>query len=192
MRSLTLEPLTAAAFVPYGDVLPGPPRAGERAFHSDALTPDVAGTRVSLHVNHVLPSELPFVVTRMERHPATSQTFLPLDASRYLVLVAGPASDGGPDPASIRGFWSPGIQGITYRRNVWHHGMVVLDRPARFAVLMWRLRDAPDDVFAGHPGSGRAAAPKPVFAVASPNEAEAEVHTGLAASRPRCGCRASK
>ena len=113
--------------------------------------PVAAGTRVSVHVNHVLPSELPFVATRMERHPATSQTFLPLDASRYLVVVAGRAPGGGPDPASIKAFWSSGSRGVTYRRDVWHHGMVVLDRPARFAVLMWRRSDGPDDVFADLP-----------------------------------------
>ena len=148
MSVLVLEPLTAAGFAPYGDVLTAPPRAGERAFYTDALTPDGAGTRVSLHVNHVLPSALPFVATRMERHPVTSQTFMPLDASRYLVVVAGRAPDGGPEPVSLRGFWSPGRQGVTYRAGVWHHGMVVLDRPARFAVLMWRRADGPDDEFA--------------------------------------------
>ena len=151
MNSLTLELLTPAAFIPFGDVVAAPSRAGERAFCTDALTPDGAGTRVSLHVNHVLPTTLPFVATRMEHHPATSQTFMPLDASRYLVVVAGRLLDGVPDPSSLRAFWSPGSQGVTYRAGVWHHGMVVLDRPAHFAVLMWRRRDGVDDVFADLP-----------------------------------------
>ncbi len=151
MLTVVLEPLTARAFAPFGDVVAAPAVPGERAFHTDALTPDGDGTRVSLHVNHVLPSTLPLVATRMERHPATSQTFLPLDVSRYLVVVAERDSGGGPDPARLQGFWSPGTQGVTYRRNVWHHGMVALDRPARFAVLMWRRRDGTDDVFADLP-----------------------------------------
>ena len=151
MLTLVLEPLTAAAFAPYGDVLSAPPVPGERAFYADGLTPDGAGTRMSLHVNHVLPSALPFVATRMEHHPATSQTFIPLDASRYLVVVAGRAPDGGPDPASLKGFWSPGTQGVTYRAGVWHHGMIALDRPAHFAVLMWRRREGSDDVFVDLP-----------------------------------------
>ena len=147
MLTVVLEPLTAAAFAPYGDVLTAPPVPGERAFYADGLTPDRANTRVSLHVNHVLPCELPFVATRMEHHPATSQTFLPLDASRFLVVVAGRAPDGGPDLEKLKAFWSPGTQGITYHVGVWHHGMVVLDRPAHFAVLMWRLGEGSDDVF---------------------------------------------
>ena len=151
MKTLILEPLTARAFAPYGDVLVAPPVAGERAFYTGGLTPERPETRVSLHVNHVLPSDLPFVATRMERHPATSQTFLPLDASRYLVVVAERARDGGPEPAAIRGFWSAGRQGVTYHAGVWHHGMVVLDRPAHFAVLMWRRANGPDDVFADLP-----------------------------------------
>ena len=151
MKTLILEPLTAAAFAPYGDVVAAPPVPGERAFCTDGLTPDRPGTRVSLHVNHVLPSDLPFVATRMERHPATSQTFLPLDASRYLVVVADHTDDDRPDPATLKAFWSPGTQGLTVGRGVWHHGMVVLDRPACFAVLMWRRSDGPDDVFADLP-----------------------------------------
>ncbi len=148
MLTLTLTPLTAASFAPYGDVVCASPVPGERALYTDRLTPDGEGTRVSLHVNHVLPSELPFLATRLERHPATSQTFLPLDASRYLVVVADRAPDGSPDPASLKGFWSSGGQGVTYRRDTWHHGMVALDRPARFAVLMWRHGEGNDDVFA--------------------------------------------
>lgn len=148
---LTLEPLTAAAFAPFGDVVSPPSSPGERAFYTDGLTPDGADARVSLHVNHVLPSALPFVARRLERHPATSQTFLPLDASRYLVLVAGSGPDGGPEARSLRGFWSHGRQGVTYHAGVWHHGMVVLDRAARFAVLMWRRGEGLDDVFADLP-----------------------------------------
>ena len=151
MTFLSLDPLTAEAFAPFGDVVAPPPSPGERAFYTGGLTPDRADARVSLHVNHVLPSTLPFVATQMERHPATSQTFLPLDVSRYLVLVAESGPGGGPDPRSLRGFWSHGRQGVTYRAGVWHHGLVVLDRAARFAVLMWRRGEGLDDNFAGLP-----------------------------------------
>ncbi|MSQ21243.1 MAG: hypothetical protein EXR39_17285 [Betaproteobacteria bacterium] len=27
---------------------------------------------------------------------------------------------------------------VTYHMGTWHHALTVLDRPARFAVLMWR------------------------------------------------------
>ena len=151
MLTRALEPLTAAAFAPYGDVLAAPTAPGERALYADGLTPDRADTRISLHVNHVPPSALLFVATRMEHHPATSQTFLPLEASRFLVVVAGRAPDGGPDPVSLRGFWSPGSQGVTHHAGVWHHGMVALDRPAHFAVLMWRRDEGIDDVFVDLP-----------------------------------------
>ena len=151
MLTVVLEPLTAAAFAPYGDVVTAPPAPGDRAFYTGGLTPDRPDSRASLHVNHVLPSALPFIATRMEHHPATSPTFLPFDASRYFVVVAGRASGGGPDPASLKGFWSPGSQGVTYHAGVWHHGMVVLDWLARFAVLMWRRSKEHDDVFADLP-----------------------------------------
>ncbi len=145
--ALTLEPLTASAFAPFGDVLAGPPTPGERAYFTDGLTADRSGAGISLHVNHVTPSTLPYAAARLERHPHTSQTFIPQAVSRYVVLVAGPAPDGSPDPARLMAFWSPGSQGITYHAGVWHHGIVALDRPAHFAVLMWRSDEGQNDEF---------------------------------------------
>jgi ureidoglycolate lyase len=37
-----------------------------------------------------------------------------------------------------RAFAVPGDTGISYGADVWHHPMAVLDRPACFAVVMWR------------------------------------------------------
>ena len=65
--------------------------------------------------------------------------------------VPGESATGRIEVTAMAGGASPGTRGVTYRRDVWHHGMVVLDRPARFAVLMWRRRDGTDDVFADLP-----------------------------------------
>lgn len=151
VKAISLRPLTAEAFASFGDVLTGPPAPGDRSFYSDGLKPDTTGGRISLHVNHVTPSNLPYTATRLERHPWTSQTFLPLQASRYIVLVAPSAADGMPDHANLRAFWSPGHHGITYSAGVWHHGIVVVDGPAHFAVLMWRVGGGRDDEFCDLP-----------------------------------------
>ncbi len=73
----------------------------------------------------------------MERHEFSSQTFVPLDVERWLIVVAPHASAGGPDVTGMKAFIATGRQGVTYRPNTWHHGLTVLDRPGRFAVFMW-------------------------------------------------------
>ncbi|MBV8167875.1 MAG: ureidoglycolate lyase [Alphaproteobacteria bacterium] len=72
--------------------------------------------------------------------------------SRYLVIVAPPARDGGPDAGAARAFVATAGQGITYRAGTWHHGMTVLDRGAEFAVVMWRDGTAADEEFVTLPG----------------------------------------
>lgn len=63
------------------------------------------------------------------------------------MVVAETTPADGPDPADLKGFWSPGGQGVTYQVGVWHNGIVVLNAPVYFAVLMWRCSEGPDDVF---------------------------------------------
>jgi ureidoglycolate lyase len=73
--------------------------------------------------------------------------FLPLVASRYLVVVMPPLADGRPDASAGRAFVVPSTLGVAYRPGVWHAGITALDGDASFAVLMWRGA-ADDDVFA--------------------------------------------
>ena len=83
------------------------------------------------------PRTLPLTATEMERHMQSSQTFVPLDVGRWLVVVCARAPLGGPDVAHGRALIAGPDRGITYRTNTWHHGFTVLDRPGRFAMFMW-------------------------------------------------------
>ena len=87
----------------------------------------------------------------MERHEFSSQSFVPMDASRYVIVVAPHAPGGGPDAGKARAFVVPGNVGITYHIDVWHHPIAVLDRPARFAVMMWRDGGPQDEEFVAVP-----------------------------------------
>jgi ureidoglycolate lyase len=77
---------------------------------------------------------LPFMVDTMERHAFSTQAFFPLDAQRYLLVVA----EGGaaPDLSTLAAFIVPGRQAISYARGVWHIGMAVLDAPCGMAMLV--------------------------------------------------------
>ena len=80
---------------------------------------------------------LPMRATTLERHPHSSQTFIPIRVSRYLVIVAPDRPDGSPDLDKVRCFLANGRQCVTYRRGLWHHDMTVLDDTAEMAILMW-------------------------------------------------------
>jgi ureidoglycolate lyase len=147
MRTIVAEPLTAEAFKPFGAVLEGSSVPG-RVFLSDTLANGRAQAPVCLSVATVEPKkDLPLQVKVLERHEHSSQTFVPLHVSRYLVLATLDAPGGGPDVTRLRAFVARAGQGVTYAMGTWHHPVTVLDTPASFAVLMWRDGTSGDEEF---------------------------------------------
>ncbi|CAK7228383.1 hypothetical protein SBRCBS47491_006885 [Sporothrix bragantina] len=82
-----------------------------------------------------------FPVTILERHPYTTQTFVPLSTqsaadTRYLVIVApnlslaetpaGMATTSPPDVRGLRAFVARGDQAVTYGAATWHAPMAAL------------------------------------------------------------------
>ncbi len=133
---ITAQPLTPEAFAPFGQVF-GRLDAAGRVDDLARLENRRADAAVMLSTVHVPPATLPLNATVMERHPYSSQTFVPMDVARYLVVVAPHTADGGPDLAGVRAFIAGAGQGISYNADTWHHGMTVLDRPGHFAIFMW-------------------------------------------------------
>jgi ureidoglycolate lyase len=135
---LAVEPLTAAAFAAFGEVIDADParalsiNAGTALRYDDLATIDVgdSGGRPRLSLFRAQPRSLPLSIRMLERHRFGSQAFLPLDpALRYLVVVAD-------DPAATpRVFLAAGGQGVNYRRGCWHHPLLALDRVSDFAVI---------------------------------------------------------
>lgn len=141
------EPLNADSFSEFGEVIQSPPE-GARHFFNEQLKNTRAGAQADLSLATIKPvGTLPLHATVMERHPFSSQTFLPLKASRYFVVVAPDNSAGGPDLARVRAFVAQSDQGVTYRCGTWHHGMTVLDETAVMAVLMWCDGSSGDEEF---------------------------------------------
>lgn len=130
MKTIKAEPIDAAAFAPFGYLLD----LAERRNYVDELPNLRPGAKARLSLATVSPTALPIEVKEMERHPFSSQAFVPRDVARYLVLVA-PPNPAGPDFAALRAFIVPGTLGIIYGADVWHHPMRTLDRDGSFAVL---------------------------------------------------------
>lgn len=76
----------------------------------------------------------------LERHPFSTQTFLPMGISKdqiaYMVIVAKTGSDGLPDPSTLQAFLANGNQAVTYGVATWHAPMVALNETVDFAVLI--------------------------------------------------------
>lgn len=148
---ITAAPLTADAFAPFGQVIERPADFG-RIYYSEALANGRAVAKGSLSLTKSRPLEAPaLTATKMERHEFSSQSFVPLDVSRYLVLVAPHGASGKPDHTKLHAFVARGDQGVTYGRNVWHHPLCVLDRPGQFAVFMWLDGGMGDEEFVDLP-----------------------------------------
>jgi len=144
---IVAEPLTPEAFAPFGDVLQPPVRAG-RTYFDAGLANGRPDARPSISLSRITPLDrLPLRATMLERHEHSSQSFVPIVVGRWLVIVAPPAPDGGPDATRARAFVAGPGQGITYHMGTWHHGMTVLDREAQFAVFMWRDGTPGDEEF---------------------------------------------
>jgi ureidoglycolate lyase len=143
VADIVLKPvaLSAAAFAPFGDVIEiGNHRSRwindatcER--FDDVAQPDVlaAGGRPMISIFRAAARQLPFHVKVLERHPLSSQAFIPMDGLPFLVVVAeaGDAALSG----RIRAYRSSGTQGVNYRRNTWHHALLALERTSHFLVI---------------------------------------------------------
>jgi ureidoglycolate lyase len=147
IRDIIVEPLEAEAFAPFGEVLVAPMGAG-RDYFEGALSSLRPGAWPSISLSRRLDvSALPLVARQMERHEFSSQSFIPVETGRWLVVVAPHLPAGGPDVTKLRAFVARPDQGVTYGANVWHHPLAILDRPATFAVVMWRDGTTTDEEF---------------------------------------------
>jgi ureidoglycolate lyase len=142
--AIVAGPLTAEAFAPFGELVAcgetGASMNGgtaQRFDYTAQLHNGRTGARANLVTVRCVPVALPLEIKLLEKHPHSSQTFIPMVCSRYLVCVAPEGTDGLPDLAGLQAFLGLPGQAINYRAGTWHHPLVVLDAPAQFAMLVW-------------------------------------------------------
>jgi ureidoglycolate lyase len=81
-------------------------------------------------------AHLPLEMKLLERHPYSTQVFLPMHQdAKFLVIVS--LGQDLPDLASLRAFIVTGAQGISYKPGVWHYPMTALEQPIDFSCLIW-------------------------------------------------------
>lgn len=135
---LVPEPLTVAAFAPFGTVIEADHarshliNAGRtRRFHALA-EPDCAaeGGHPIISIFRGTPWPAPVRITMLERHPLGSQAFVPMQPQPWIAVVAER-----PDPLTCRAFLARGDQGLQLSRGVWHHPLIVLSPMQDFLVV---------------------------------------------------------
>ena len=140
---MPLPPLASASLEPLATRLAA--RDGKYTDIPEVLAPGGTPGRHGLDIICAQPvAGSSVTITALERHPHSTQSFIPIRSGRWLVALAPTLSDGSPDMANVRAFLAGPEDAICIHRNVWHAGLTALDGPAEFAMMMWRA-DAGDD-----------------------------------------------
>lgn len=132
------EPLIAAEFAPFGDVLDvaGDPdkiiNRGICGRWHDRARLDFTDGNAGISIFQAAPRALPYTLDMVERHPRGSQAFLPMCRHPFLVIVAPDTPDG---PGLPRAFLTAGDQAVNLHRGTWHGVLSPLHPPGLFAVV---------------------------------------------------------
>ena len=141
-NKVTIQPLTAQAFAPYGDVLDcsgGPDKiinAGKCGRYHDRAVVDVGDAKVGISLFKSQLRSLPYTLDLIERHPDGSQAFFPMCENPFLVIVA----DADLTPHA---FVTAKGQGINFHRGTWHGVLTPLSGSGQFVVID-RIGDTPN------------------------------------------------
>ena len=147
MTDVIVQPLSAGAFAPFGDVLDcggAPDKIINQGlcgrFHDRAVLDFGAGGRAGVSLFNAQPRDLPYRLEMVERHPDGSQCFVPMHQNPWLVIVAeGQAAA----PGDVLAFLAEPGQAVNFHRSTWHGVLTPLHAPGLFAVID-RIGDTPN------------------------------------------------
>ena len=142
-QTMTITPkaLTSENFTAFGDVIEVNDNKqhftindGFTERYHDLAEVDVSnqGGRTLINIFRSTPLALPIAVKMMERHPLSSQAFIPMGNQPYLVVVA---PRGELDPSEIKVFIATAKQGVNYHAGTWHHYCLALNAVSDFIVV---------------------------------------------------------
>lgn len=123
-HSIDLEPLSAEAFAPFGQLIAMPERPPVfEGPHIQSWRMDFSAEG-PVELMYVRYRHQPLRTHRLERHFTVAQSFIPLDGRPSVMIVAGPtdAADRAalPHPDSVRAFYLEGTTGVLLWPAAWH------------------------------------------------------------------------
>ncbi|WP_293746536.1 ureidoglycolate lyase [uncultured Paraglaciecola sp.] len=140
-KQLIPKPLTREGFSRFGDVIEVNDKAknfsindGFTQRYHDLADVDVTeeNGRTLINIFRSTPLEQPVRIKMMERHPLSSQAFIPMGQQPYLVVVA---PKGEFDITKIKVFLASENQGVNYHKGTWHHYCLALHQVSDFIVV---------------------------------------------------------
>jgi ureidoglycolate lyase len=138
---MEIIPLSTELFSAYGDVIEVAStrehfsiNEGNTERYHDLATVDVTldHGRPLISIFRAKPLTMPHEIRLMERHPLSSQAFMPLGQHPYLVVVA---AKGEFNPENIKVFLAQANQGVNYHAGTWHHYCFALQEISDFLVV---------------------------------------------------------
>jgi ureidoglycolate lyase len=138
MIEVSAIPMNETTFAQFGDVLDcsGEPdkiiNQGKCGRYHDGAELNFGDGRPGVSIFSAERREFPYVLDMVERHPLGTQTFVPMSAHPFLVIVA-PDEDG--KPGTPQAFVTKPFQAINFHRNTWHGVLTPLFDPGLFAVV---------------------------------------------------------
>ncbi|MBY3627165.1 ureidoglycolate lyase [Acinetobacter sp. CUI P1] len=143
-KNIQIQPLTQESFSAFGDVIEKENHdffainQGLTQRYNALSVAQISGynTAVGMSIFHNLcATEIPFKIDMLERHPHGSQSFIPLQQQKFIIIVALPLNHLQPDEQQIFAFLSNGKQGVTYHQGAWHHPLITLEAKSDFVVV---------------------------------------------------------
>lgn len=133
--------LTQQAFAAFGDVIEVSDNSRHFAINDgfteryhDLAAVDVTNNqgRTLINIFRSTPLAQPIAIKMMERHPLSSQAFIPMGEQSYLVVVA-PKGELNADLIQV--FLASSEQGVNYHAGTWHHYCLALHQASDFLVV---------------------------------------------------------
>ena len=133
VRLLQVQPLSAEAFKPFGDVIQANDAAkhfsinqgyAERYDRLALVDANDLGGQAGISIFRAKARPMPIELSVLEKHPLGSQAFMPMSGHAYLVVVA-PGGEK-PDTDKAQCFLASATQGVNYAKGTWHHPLLAL------------------------------------------------------------------
>ena len=138
VRYISLEPLTPAAYQPFGYVvgMPNEPPLTENEERSFWGSPELELLNGAFMAVYVEMRMTDYVVRQLHRHRAFSQTLIPLGGKAFVHVVAPP--DDMPDLSRMHAFLVDGNQAVIIGRGTWHRNPAYPLAPKASLILISR------------------------------------------------------
>lgn len=137
-QQIVIQPITADAFAPYGDLIDCSGDAdliinlGKCGRFHDRAQMDFGEGRAGLSLFKAEVRTLPYEFSILERHPLGSQAFIPMCENGFLVIVA---EDDNGTPIHPKAFATQAGQAINLHKGTWHGVLTPLAGTGQFAVI---------------------------------------------------------